>query len=264
MHGTWTAPWGSRRSRRCCVIQAGQNWGRTFSATPELRHRPHRGRAAEPNRQATSRFDFRVEKTVQLGRRLKVGPFIDIYNVFNANPEQNVTWASGSSFLRPTAIVPPRVLPNRREGELVADRRTGCPVAIVHVPLYCGSRVGQRRLCLALAGCQRMSDAGPPLRRPLPRPRCRASLGIRPEGDTEIRADMSQIVSPELQKVFGHIDSHIDEHVQPSEVDPATEHLELRRGHSGVGRDGEGLLRAARMPGIAGLRRRHDRVGLTG
>ena len=41
---------------------------------------------------------------------LTFSPFIDLYNVFNANPEQNITWASGASFLRPTDIVPPRVL----------------------------------------------------------------------------------------------------------------------------------------------------------
>jgi hypothetical protein len=40
---------------------------------------------------------------------VKVGPFLDTYNLFNANAEQNVIWASGASFLRPTAIVPPRV-----------------------------------------------------------------------------------------------------------------------------------------------------------
>jgi hypothetical protein len=40
---------------------------------------------------------------------LKIGPFLDVYNVFNANPEQNIVWASGASFLRPTSIVPPRI-----------------------------------------------------------------------------------------------------------------------------------------------------------
>ena len=31
------------------------------------------------------------------------------YNLTNANPIQNTSWSSGSSFLRPLAIVPPRV-----------------------------------------------------------------------------------------------------------------------------------------------------------
>ena len=54
-------------------------------------------------------FDFRAEKVFRVDATLTVSPFIDLYNVFNANPVQNITWASGTSFLRPTNIVPPRV-----------------------------------------------------------------------------------------------------------------------------------------------------------
>jgi hypothetical protein len=43
-------------------------------------------------------------------RNTRLSPFIDVYNVTNANPIQNTSWSSGSSFLRPLAIVPPRVL----------------------------------------------------------------------------------------------------------------------------------------------------------
>jgi acetylornithine deacetylase/succinyl-diaminopimelate desuccinylase-like protein len=39
------------------------------------------------------------------------------------------------------------------------------------------------------------------------------SLGIRPNGDTEIAPDLTQISSEELKKVYGYIDEHIDEHV---------------------------------------------------
>src|SRR5436190_11076334 len=38
-------------------------------------------------------------------------------------------------------------------------------------------------------------------------------LGIRPDGDTEIKPDMSQ-VPPDLQKVYAHIDANIDAHVE--------------------------------------------------
>ena len=71
-------------------------------------------------------------------------------------------------------------------------------------------------------------------------------LGIRPNGDTEISPDMSQ-VPPELQKVFAlHRRAHRRARGEPAEVDSAAEHLELGRRHSRVGRDGEGLLRRAR------------------
>ena len=69
--------------------------------------------AAEPisaNRQRDIAVtDIRIEKPISIGHNVKVGPFLDVYNMFNTNAEQNITWASGSSYLRPTAIVPPRV-----------------------------------------------------------------------------------------------------------------------------------------------------------
>ena len=38
-------------------------------------------------------------------------------------------------------------------------------------------------------------------------------LGIRPNGDTEIKIDVSKVTSEELKKVYSYIDEHIDEHV---------------------------------------------------
>ncbi len=38
------------------------------------------------------------------------------------------------------------------------------------------------------------------------------SLGIRPNGDTELQPDLTQ-VSDELKQVYDYIDEHIDEHV---------------------------------------------------
>jgi acetylornithine deacetylase/succinyl-diaminopimelate desuccinylase-like protein len=40
-----------------------------------------------------------------------------------------------------------------------------------------------------------------------------AGLGLRPDGDTEVRPDLSQITSDELEQVFAYIDAHVDEHV---------------------------------------------------
>lgn len=110
LHGTLEAPFGLKVSPML-RYQAGQNFGRTFLAT--LNYGSVRI-AAEPLDTRRQRditvFDTRIEKVITLSARLKVGPFMDVYNIFNANPEQNITWSSGTSFLRPTAIVPPRVL----------------------------------------------------------------------------------------------------------------------------------------------------------
>jgi hypothetical protein len=54
------------------------------------------------------RFD-RMEKSLQLGGHRRVAGFVDVFNLLNANPEQNTNWSSGSSFLRPLDIVAPRL-----------------------------------------------------------------------------------------------------------------------------------------------------------
>ena len=42
-------------------------------------------------------------------RSRRFAAFVDVFNVFNANPEQNVVWSSGASYLRPIGIVSPRI-----------------------------------------------------------------------------------------------------------------------------------------------------------
>jgi acetylornithine deacetylase/succinyl-diaminopimelate desuccinylase-like protein len=41
-----------------------------------------------------------------------------------------------------------------------------------------------------------------------------AKLGIRADGDTEIKPDLSKIQNDDLKKVYAYIDEHLDEHVQ--------------------------------------------------
>lgn len=110
LHGTLEGPWGLKISPML-RHQGGQNFGRTIVAS--LNYGSVR-LAAEPldtrRQDNITVLDFRLEKVVNLGSGLRLGPFMDLYNVLNANPEQNITWSSGSSFLRPTNIVPPRIL----------------------------------------------------------------------------------------------------------------------------------------------------------
>jgi len=54
--------------------------------------------------------DVRAEKGFALGPNRRLAGFVDIFNLFNANPEQNINWSSGTSFLRPLSIVPPRLV----------------------------------------------------------------------------------------------------------------------------------------------------------
>ncbi len=62
-------------------------------------------------------------------------------------------------------------------------------------------------------------------------------LGIRPNGDTEISPDMSQ-VPPDLQKVYAFIDEHIDEHV---------ENLQKWIEQPSISNSGEGIPESAEM-----------------
>jgi hypothetical protein len=51
--------------------------------------------------------DLKIAKTFRL-RADRLAVFVDVFNLFNANPEQNISWESGS-FLQPLSIVSPRI-----------------------------------------------------------------------------------------------------------------------------------------------------------
>jgi hypothetical protein len=50
----------------------------------------------------------RLEKAFSLGRGMRIRGFFDLFNVTNNNAADTRTIATGSSFLRPTSILPPR------------------------------------------------------------------------------------------------------------------------------------------------------------
>jgi hypothetical protein len=112
-HGTYETPWGVR-VMPVVRHQSGQPFGRTFTTeTGQLRY----GTVtilAEPV--GTRRMDnitvvdVRVEKALRLNGNRRLAALIDVFNCFNANPEENIIWASGPSFLRPVTIVPPRIV----------------------------------------------------------------------------------------------------------------------------------------------------------
>src|SRR5581483_4877128 len=64
------------------------------------------------------------------------------------------------------------------------------------------------------------------------------ATGIRPQGDTEIAIDMSQVKNPDLQKIFSYIDVHIDEHVR---------NLQKWIQQPSISNTGEGIQESAQM-----------------
>jgi hypothetical protein len=110
VHGTFEGPWGLRVSP-LLRHQSGQPFGRTF--VTRLEYGTVRV-LAEPmgtrRMDHVTLIDVRLEKGVRLPGGRRAAGFVDVFNLFNANPAQNLNWSSGSSFLQPLAIVPPRIV----------------------------------------------------------------------------------------------------------------------------------------------------------
>jgi hypothetical protein len=110
VHGTWEGPWRIRVSP-FLRHQAGQAFGRTLVA--RLNYGTIRV-LAEPvgtrRQDHVTLLDLRVEKDVRITGANHLTPFVEVFNTLNANPEQNISWETGATFLRPLVIVPPRIV----------------------------------------------------------------------------------------------------------------------------------------------------------
>jgi hypothetical protein len=56
-----------------------------------------------------SQLDLRFAKTVKIGNA-RVKGLVDFFNVFNANPVLSVNSTFGAAWLRPTAVLPGRLV----------------------------------------------------------------------------------------------------------------------------------------------------------
>lgn len=108
-HGTYEMPWDVRVTS---VVrhQSGQPFGRTFTAglgygTVTVLAEPVGTRRMDN----LTICDLRAEKGFRMARGRRFAAFVDVFNLFNANPELNVVWSSGNSYLRPISIVSPRI-----------------------------------------------------------------------------------------------------------------------------------------------------------
>jgi hypothetical protein len=54
--------------------------------------------------------DLRVARLFSFGGARKLSAQLDFFNLLNANPEDFITWASGASYLRPSSVIPPRIM----------------------------------------------------------------------------------------------------------------------------------------------------------
>jgi len=111
--GTYEPAWGIRLTP-VVRYQSGQPYGRTFTTdSSQLRYASTVTILAEPvgtrRMDNITIMDVRVAKQVSLPRGCRLAAFLDVFNLLNANPEQNLIWSSGPSYLGPLSIVSPRV-----------------------------------------------------------------------------------------------------------------------------------------------------------
>ena len=89
--------------------QSGTPFGRTFVTTLNYGNATILAEPFDAERTPNINvFDLRSEKAFAL-RSLRITGFFDVYNITNTNSEQDLTKSSGSAFLRPIAITPPRI-----------------------------------------------------------------------------------------------------------------------------------------------------------
>jgi outer membrane receptor protein involved in Fe transport len=89
--------------------QSGTPYGRTFIATLNYGNATILAEPVGAERTPNINVvDLRSEKALTVNHARVTG-FFDVYNIFNTNAEQALTTSSGSAFLRPTAITPPRI-----------------------------------------------------------------------------------------------------------------------------------------------------------
>ncbi len=114
IHGTYEAPYAVRVTP-ILRVQSGQPIGRVFVpvAASRFNYSTSVTVLAEPTgtRQQDDivLFDLRAEKVFPVTRRFKVSGFLDLFNLFNSNAERNTSFNSGTSYLRPLNIIPPRI-----------------------------------------------------------------------------------------------------------------------------------------------------------
>jgi hypothetical protein len=109
LYGTYEGPWGLRLTPYL-RHQSGQPFGRTFLATVNYGSVRILAEPMDTRRMDNvTLVDMRVEKGFRMAGG-RVAGFVDAFNILNANPAESVVWTSGASFVRPLAIVAPRIV----------------------------------------------------------------------------------------------------------------------------------------------------------
>lgn len=113
--GSYDAPYAIRISP-VLRHQSGVNFARTIvvpasaaAAAGAIYNGTIYADAADSHREDNvSVFDVRAEKTVTLHSTMKVRLFLDLFNITNSHSSETITRTTGTSYLKPSAILAPR------------------------------------------------------------------------------------------------------------------------------------------------------------
>ncbi|MFN8058726.1 MAG: carboxypeptidase regulatory-like domain-containing protein [Vicinamibacterales bacterium] len=112
-YGSYEAPWGVRLSP-VLRHQSGQNYGRTITVSAPASCQcfyPGGSVLIEPldsrRMDNVTVFDIRVERPVKLSGGARLGLFLDVFNLSNSHSSETISFATGSAFERPTAVLAP-------------------------------------------------------------------------------------------------------------------------------------------------------------
>ena len=90
--------------------QSGDPFGRAFEATMNYGTQVILAEPVGARRvDNVNLVDLRSEKGFKLTGGMRVAFFVDVFNILNANPAEDIVITSGAQFLRPIVIVGPRV-----------------------------------------------------------------------------------------------------------------------------------------------------------
>jgi hypothetical protein len=110
VNGTWNSPFWDISISPLIRFQQGVPFGRTFQSNLSFGSVRFLAEPLGTRRQDNIVIaDLRVEKTQKFLQGRDISVFFDLYNMFNANPAQNLQWSSGTAWNRPLSIVPPRL-----------------------------------------------------------------------------------------------------------------------------------------------------------
>jgi hypothetical protein len=93
-------------------FQAGQPWGRTVTIRMNYGNETIQVEPTSSRRSDNiTILDLRLEKSLNLAasKRFRLGLFLDVFNMLNSNPAQDIVQSSSTTFLRPLTIIAPRI-----------------------------------------------------------------------------------------------------------------------------------------------------------